>query len=84
MTDNASTKANNGKVVWITGASMGIGRALALELATKGMTVIASARNQEKLQSLVERITKSLTGSILLLPSRCYRSACRSKYRKSH
>lgn len=40
-------------VVWITGASAGIGRELALQMATRGYKVVASARGQEKLQSLV-------------------------------
>jgi short-subunit dehydrogenase len=38
--------------VWVTGASSGIGRALALALARKGETVIATARRTEELQSL--------------------------------
>lgn len=38
--------------VWITGASSGIGRALALELARRGATVIATARRVDELQSL--------------------------------
>ena len=40
------------KVVWITGASTGIGREIALQLAAQGVTVAASARNSDKLASL--------------------------------
>ena len=40
------------KVVWITGASSGIGRALALRLARDGATVAASARSVEQLDEL--------------------------------
>ena len=40
------------KVVWITGASTGIGREMALQLAARGATVAASARSGEKLTSL--------------------------------
>ncbi len=41
-------------VVWITGASSGIGRALALQMAARGSRVIASARNQAELDRLAE------------------------------
>ncbi len=41
-----------GEVIWITGASSGIGRDLALALAEAGATVIASARRQQDLDQL--------------------------------
>ncbi len=40
------------KTVWITGASTGIGREIALQLAAAGVTVAASARSADKLQAL--------------------------------
>lgn len=40
------------RIVWITGASSGIGRAVALEMAREGWRVVASARRQEELDSL--------------------------------
>ncbi|MBX9926985.1 MAG: SDR family NAD(P)-dependent oxidoreductase [Hyphomicrobiaceae bacterium] len=40
------------KVVWITGASTGIGRELALALAKAGVAVAASARSRSKLDEL--------------------------------
>ena len=40
------------KVVWITGASSGIGKALALELSSQNALLILSARNQEALESV--------------------------------
>jgi len=40
------------KVIWITGASSGIGRALAIKFANEGWTVAASARRENLLQDL--------------------------------
>ncbi|PRQ41504.1 putative oxidoreductase [Rosa chinensis] len=46
------------KVVWITGASRGIGEVLAKQLANLGAKLIISARNEAEL----ERVKKQLTG----------------------
>ncbi len=51
------------KVVWITGASSGIGRALALKMASEDWTVAATARSVESLNTLAEE-SKTLRGAI--------------------
>ena len=46
-----------GRVALVTGASQGIGRACALELARGGAVVAAAARSRDKLDALVAEIT---------------------------
>ena len=46
----------SGRVAFITGASQGIGRACAVKLAKKSATIAAAARNQGKLNELVNEI----------------------------
>ena len=43
---------NDKKIIWITGASSGIGRALAIKFANEGWIVAASARRENLLQEL--------------------------------
>ncbi len=47
----------DGKVVLITGASSGIGRSLALQLAAEGATTLLVARSEDKLQEVADAIT---------------------------
>ena len=50
---------NNRKVIWITGASSGIGKSVALKFAKEGWIVAASARRKkllDQLQSVNENI----------------------------
>ncbi len=55
------------KTVWITGASSGIGRALALRYATAGHTVFASARSIDKLNELATE-ANAMPGTIVAAP----------------
>lgn len=62
MTPYIATPADG--VAWITGASSGIGRALALELASRGWRVAVSARSAEALDVLASEAP----GKILAFP----------------
>ena len=46
----------HGKYAWVGGASRGIGRAIALQLAQQGATLILVARNQSALQQLIHQL----------------------------
>ncbi len=54
------------KVVWITGASSGIGEALCYEFAKNGALLILSARNQEKLKAVQEKLPQDSNKSQVL------------------
>lgn len=54
------------KVVWITGASSGIGKALAIELSKQDAKLIISARNKEKLEKVKQDCSNS--DSVKVLP----------------
>jgi len=60
----------NGKVVWITGASTGIGKAVALEAAKNGAKVVISARREALLNEVRDLcVTKGCSKeSVLVLP----------------
>uniref|UniRef100_A0A7C8ZLF2 Ketoreductase domain-containing protein n=1 Tax=Opuntia streptacantha TaxID=393608 RepID=A0A7C8ZLF2_OPUST len=57
------------KVVWITGASRGIGEVLARQLASLGAKLILSARNQAELERVKSQLTgKHAPGDVKILP----------------
>ena len=56
------------KIVFITGASGGIGKACALAFAKEGASLILNARNKEKLAILKEELVNTYSTRVLLLP----------------
>ena len=60
--------AISGKIIVITGASSGMGEAVARHLAGKGAKVVAAARRAERIEALVADITKS-GGDAIAVPT---------------
>lgn len=57
------------KVIWITGASRGIGEVLAKRLATLGAKLIISARNEAELQRVKSQLAgKHAPDDVIILP----------------
>jgi short-subunit dehydrogenase len=56
------------KVIWITGASSGIGEALTYELAMKGAKLILSARRKEELERVKGNCPAPSQANIRILP----------------
>ena len=47
------------EVVWITGGGSGLGRAMALEFASKGCRVAISGRRMERLEETVSAVNEA-------------------------
>jgi short-subunit dehydrogenase len=56
------------KVIWITGASSGIGEALAYELAARGAKLILSARRKEELEKVKGNCPAKSQADVRVLP----------------
>lgn len=67
MSETQAEKTLAGRIALVTGASRGIGRAVALELARRGAHVIALARTQGALEELDDAI-RALGGETTLVP----------------
>jgi meso-butanediol dehydrogenase/(S,S)-butanediol dehydrogenase/diacetyl reductase len=57
-----------GKVAFVSGASSGIGRAVAMRFAEEGALIVAVSRTREKLEEVVGQI-KALGGTAIALPA---------------
>ena len=55
----ASNKPLEGKIAIVTGASRGIGRAIALQLAKEGTTLVLAARTKTDLDKVASEINSS-------------------------
>lgn len=55
-------------IVWITGASSGIGEACALEYALKGASLILTSRSEDKLASVARRCLEKGASNVTILP----------------
>ncbi len=58
----------DGKVVWITGASAGLGREMAREFARQGAKLILSARRKERLEELATELKETFDAECHLSP----------------
>ena len=67
MTDSGKNIAFLNKVVWITGASSGIGEALSYRFAALGASLILSSRREEVLNKVNDQLPKN-PGSAKILP----------------
>ena len=66
---NKKTRLNNmkDKVIWITGASSGIGEALVYELANAGAKLIISSRNRDELFRVKQKCRNQIDIHVLSL-----------------
>lgn len=58
----------SGKVVWVTGASSGIGKATAMEFAQRGARVVLSARRAAVLDEVIAQAPAAYRGDLVALP----------------
>ncbi len=58
----------NGRVVWITGASSGIGEALACRFNEEGARLILSSNEPDELKRVKARLTNGKAGNHAVTP----------------
>ena len=62
--------SNKDRIAVVTGSSKGIGKAIAMEFAKAGYSVVLNARNEEELKQAAEDISKSVKdgGKVVSIP----------------
>ena len=71
MQEKGNYSSNNGRrVAVVTGSSKGIGKAIAMEFANAGYSLIINARNEEELKQAAKDISNSIkdAGRIVSIP----------------
>ena len=68
--NEVSNYSNKERIAVVTGSSKGIGKAIAMEFAKVGYSVIINARNEEELKQAAEDISKSVEdgGKVVSIP----------------
>lgn len=66
--NNQKSNRLRGKTIIVTGASSGVGRAAALEMAKQGASVVLAARREKALEEVAEEC-KALGGDVLVVPT---------------
>ncbi len=67
MLSNKTQKHFENKVIWVTGASSGIGRALVIALSSIDCQLYISSRSEEKLQHTIDQCQESNKKNIVVL-----------------
>ena len=70
------------KVIIITGASSGIGKALAFALAKKGNKLVLSGRNKVKLNAVLQKINEVNISAISIVTDVCKKEDCKNLINK--
>ena len=63
------TKRFDNKVVVITGASSGIGKALVYEFARRGAKIVAAARSADQLSAMQHEVNELFKSEVLAVPT---------------
>ena len=70
------------KVIIITGASSGIGKALAFALAKKGNKLVLAGRNKEKLNAVLQKMNEVNISAISIVTDVCKKEDCKNLINK--